>query len=480
MERVLSRGVGAPRGAAAAGLALAGALTGATVALTELNALYLCAALLGCAFILLDFRVGVVLLIVLMPLSRSHVFPHAMFGITGLNPVNLLLAATLGACLLQGLGGAGLRDLVPRPLLWLYLAPLVAAAALGLRHVDEIVQGFPLYGLIQFDDAAGYLRDLLVKPLLLVVFALLVAAAAARSARPEAFLVPACLSIWMMGALALGFVLLSGAGLGELASSGARAFLSPLGLHANELGRLYVSAYALLLFAAAEAREDGVPRPLLLASLALVVISLMLTFSRSAFLGFMVVNVLFLAWRRSGRALLIGALLATAAPLLVPEAIFERVGAGFGQGANTVAAGRIEGLWLPLLPEVLASPLYGSGLGSILWSGAMHSAQAGAPGIIGATHPHNAYLETLLDMGLVGLALLGAYYLHAWRGLRALAGDASLSPLMRGFYQGAAAGLAALLVIAVTGSSLAPRAEQVYLWLAIGLMYGVRARRGPA
>jgi O-antigen ligase len=475
VQRVLSRAAGAPP-AAAWGLLAAGALAGAAVALAGVNALILCAALLGCAFILLDFRVGVVLLVVLMPLSRSHLFPHAMFGITGLNPVNLLLAGTLGACLLQNLGAGKLRGFLPRPLVWLYLAPLIAAAALGVRHVEDIVPGFYLYGLIQFHDAAGYLRDMLFKPLLLVVFALLVAAAAARSAQPAAFLVPACLSVWVMAALVLGFVALSGAGLGQLAASGARGFLSPLGIHANDLGRLYVSAYALLLFTWAAA-GPGAPRALLAASIGLVVIALVLTFSRGALLGFMVVNVLFLAWRRSGKVLLVGALLALAAPLLVPDAVFERLGTGFGEGANAVSAGRIDGLWLPLLPEFLRSPLFGHGRASILWSDVMHLAETGEAGVIGTTHPHNAYLETLLDMGLAGLALLGAYYLHVWRGFRALGAEPALEPRLAGFFQGAAVALVALLAVAVFASSLAPRAEQAYLWLAIGLMYGVRARR---
>src|SRR6266496_4943691 len=68
-----------------AGIALLGAFWGSVIAVAGLNALYLCVALIGCAFILLDFRVGVVLLILLMPISNSDVFPHAMFGITGLN-----------------------------------------------------------------------------------------------------------------------------------------------------------------------------------------------------------------------------------------------------------------------------------------------------------------------------------------------------------------------------------------------------------
>lgn len=472
MQRVLSRAAGAPP-AAAWGLAAAGLAAGAAVALAGANALVLCAALLGCAFILLDFRVGVVLLIVLMPLSRSAVFPHAMFGITGLNPVNLLLAGTLGACVLQNLGAGKLRGFVPRPLLWLYLAPLAAAAALGVRHVEDIVPGFYQYGLIQFHDVAGYLRDLFFKPLLLVVFALLVAAAARRSARPEALLLPACLSVWVMAALVLGFVALSGAGLGELSGAGARAFLSPLGIHANDLGRLYVSAYAMLLFAWA-ASAPGAPRALLLATLGLTVVALVLTFSRGALLGFMVVNVLFLAWRRSGRLLLAGALAALAAPLLVPDAVFERLGMGFGEGANAVSAGRLDGLWLPLLPVVLESPVFGHGLASILWSEPMQVAAVDPTRVIGATHPHNAYLEALLDVGLLGLALLLAYFAHVYRGLRALGADAALDARLAGFFQGAAAGLAALLAVAFFDSSLAPRAEQAYLWLAIGLMYGVR------
>lgn len=475
MQRVLSRAAGAPP-AAAWGLAAAGVFAGLAVALADFNALYLLAAALGCAFILLDFRVGVVLLVVLMPLSRSHMFPHAMFGITGLNPVNLLLAGTLGACVLQNLGAGKLRGFLPRPLVWLYLAPLIAAAALGVRHVEDIVPGFYQYGLILFHDTAGYLRDMLFKPLLLVVFALLVAAAAARSAQPAAFLVPACLSVWVMAALVLGFVALSGAGLGQLSASGARSFLSPLGIHANDLGRLYVSAYALLLFTWAAA-APGALRALLGASIGLVVVSLVLTFSRGALLGFMVVNVLFLAWRRSGKVLLLGALAALAAPLLVPDAVFERLGTGFGEGANAVSAGRIEGLWLPLLPEFLRSPLFGHGLASILWSEPMHVAAVDPTRVIGATHPHNAYLEALLDVGVLGLALLLAYYLHVYRSLRALGADAALEPRLAGFFQGAAAGLAGLLAVAVFDSSLAPRAEQVYLWFAIGLMYGVRARR---
>src|SRR5688572_18871877 len=271
-----------------AGIALLGLFWGAVVAIGGLNALLLCVSLVGCAFIVTDFRIGVVLLIVLLPISRSAVFPHAMLGITGLNPFNLLLAGTLGSYLLHALFDGSIRRFMPRPLLWLYIVPIVVAGALGSRHVGEIAPGFFMYELLDFHDTGGYIREFVAKPLLMVVSALLVAAAVSKSEKPEKFLIPTVASIWMMGAIVIVYVCLGGVGLGELASSTSREFLSVLGMHANELGRLYAVAYALLLFTWAESRERAL-RMMLLASMGLVVVALILTFSRGAFFGFIVI-----------------------------------------------------------------------------------------------------------------------------------------------------------------------------------------------
>jgi O-antigen ligase len=94
-----------------------------------------------------------------------------------------------------------------------------------------------------------------------------------------------------------------------------------------------------------------------------------------------------------------------------------------------------------------------------------------------ASHPHNAYLEALLDMGIVGLALLMAYYVHVWKGFRTLGSNAWLNGELRGLFQGATAALVAFFATCLVGSSLTPQAEAAYLWIAIGLMYGLRGRR---
>ncbi len=461
------------------GIALLGALFGVGVAAGGMTAFYLCGVLLACAFILADFRCGVVLLILLMPLSGSTtLFPHEMFGIVGLNPLNLLLAGTFCSWLLHAFADGSLRTLLPRPLLLLYIVPIVVAGAIGTQHIREIAPTLLVVDQgINFPNAASYLRDLMLKPLLMVVFALLVAAAVAKSARPARFLLPAVVSMCAMAAIVPVYVAQSGIGLQALAGSDERQFLSALGLHANDLGRLYAIAYALLLFTWAEARDLPL-RWVLLAGAAATAVALVLTFSRGAFVELAVVSALYVLWRRSFRTAVFAAVVCVAALLLAPSAVYERLATGEGAGLNAISAGRVDGLWLPLLPEVVRHPLFGNGISSILWSEAMR--RGAGQGVIPATHPHNAYLEALLDMGVIGTLLLCAYFVHVFRGLRELSKHPGLEPALRGFFQGAAAGLIGMLVSDFTDSSLAPRPEQAFLWLAIGMMYGECARRARA
>lgn len=463
---------------AVAALIALGVSGGMALAYGELQALYVCLAVLGALAVLFDFRIGVVLLMVMLPISGSSLFPHSLYGMTGLNPLNLVLIATLGAWLLKAIPEKGVSRLVPRPLFWLYLAPIVLAGVLGSQSIDYIKPTFFHSGALNFHDELGYLRDMAVRPLFMPLIALLVGASLARSAKPEGFIVPIVIAVWAMSLLAIGYVLDSGVRIGTLASAGSRHFLSGLGMHANDLGRLYAFAYALLLFTWVETKDPWL-RMWLLASMAVVTAALALTFSRGAFFGFMVVNALFILWRFNLRSIGLLAIAGTAALVLVPGVvgvIMDRVTMGFGSGDwNTISAGRIDGIWVPLLPEVARSPIYGSGLGSTMWAEANHAGT-----MLSVGHPHNAYLEALLDMGFVGLVLLLAYFAHVWRRLRQLGSSAYLSPSMRGFFQGAAAALIAFLVTGVAGSSLTPRPEHAFLWLAIGMMYGQLARRPAA
>ena len=460
-------------------IGLLGALWGIAVAAGGLTSFYLCATLIACSLIVVDFRIGVVLLILLMPISGSStLFPHEMFGVVGLNPLNLLLAGTLFSCLLHAAAERSLPQFLPQPLLWLYIVPIVIAGAIGSRHIHEIAPALLiLFQELDFANAAAYLREWVAKPLLMVVFALLAGAAVAKSARPEKWLIPVIISMCVMAALVPVYVARSGMSLNQLASSEAREFLSPLGLHANELGRLYASAVALALFTWSDSGSRGLRLALLLA-LGLSLVALVLTFSRGGFVAMAVATVLYLLRRFSARTLIITCVAVGGVLLFAPHAIYERLSAGQGQGIDAISAGRVNGLWLPLLPEVLHHPLIGNGIGAMLWSDTMRRGAGSMT--LAVTHPHNAFLQAALDMGLTGLVLLCAYFAHAWRGLRARANDPDIPAGLRGFFQGAAAGLVGMLISDFTDSSLTPRPEQAFLWLAIGMMYGYRGRQSGA
>ena len=447
-----------------------GAACGTMLAHGEVDAFYVSMSLVVGIAVLADFRIGAVLLIMLLPMGATHLLPHGLMGVPGLNPVNVLVLATLVSALMH----RQLAGFLPRPVLFLYMLPILFAGLLGMRHVDEIVPFFFDGDAINFTDAGGYFREMAVRPLLIVVVALLLGVAASKAQKPERFITAIIASVWVMALIELGFIAVSGIRLGLLASPSSRAFFDELGLHANALGRLFAVAYGILLFVWWEAKDQKLKTALFF-TLGICALSVVLTFSRGGFLGFFLVNALFLVWKFNARTIGLALIVAAFVTILAPEYVWTRITFGFDDGANAVSADRIDGIWNPLLPEIWNSIVVGNGLGSIMWSKPM---QYGIMLPVG--HPHNAYLEAVLDMGVVGLALLLAFYVHVWRNFRALGSNPYLSPEMRGLFQGATAALIAFFVTGMTGSSLRPGPEFCYLWLAIGLMYGMLARRAAA
>ena len=462
---------GAPGLAAAiVGLGLFGILCGIGIAIGELQALIASLTVLAFVAVLVDYRIGAVLLIVMQPVEGSHLFPHSVFGLTGLNPLNLVLAATLISYLLRGYE---VKRFLPKPLLLLFLLPIVIAGLIGMRHVHEIHPVFYEEEVLHYSDAMGYLRDALVKPLFVVIGALLIGTAVARAKRVENFLLPIIAAVWLMSLMAIGYVIEAGVSLGELALTSSRHFFSALGMHANDLGRLYAVAYALLLFTWGETKDLRL-KTVLVFTMGILTIALVLTFSRGAMMGWVLVNALFLVWKFNARTIGIGLLAAGAALLIMPGAVVSRMSLGLigGGDVNEFSAGRMDEIWMPLLPELFKSPIWGSGLDSTMWAKALWSEQ-----MLPVTHPHNAYFQAILDMGLVGLGLLLAFYWHVYRCARDLGSNAYLSPTMRGFYQGTVAGLMCFIVTGIAGSSLRPTPEFAFLWIAIGMMYGQLGRR---
>lgn len=452
------------------GLVLLGAFWGAFVGVAGLAAAAICISVFACIFTMRDFRVGVGIMILIMPISTSHLFPHAMFGITGLQPMNLLMAATMVSLFMRSLADGGWTHFLPRSVFFMYVAPLTMGALIGMFHVHEIPKIFYDLDLVVYKTPGAYVRDMLLKPLTFLVYALLVAAAVERSERPEKFIIPAIVSTVVMALVAIVFVAMSGMSLSQLAGTYARHTFSAIGMHANDLGRLYATAYALLLFVWDRTDRMGLKTALVIA-MGLVAIGLVLTFSRGALFGFILVNLIFLVSRLQLKRLILAALLLPVLIWLAPGALWSRVTVGVDTGASELTAGRTNEIWAPLIPELFKSPFWGEGLASILWSDAMLEGR-----LPFVAHPHNAFLEAYMDMGVIGLTLLMLFWTWAWWRLWRLRRESRVSPELQGFFEGGAAGIVSFIAAGFAGGSLSPVASQVFMWLAVGVMLGVRYR----
>ncbi len=435
-----------------------------------LSAALVCAAAIVCVFTVRDFRVGVMMMILIMPISASYIFPRSMFGLTGLNPLNVLLVGTFASYLMVAAPDGSLRRFMPWMVL-VYVAPMAYAAVNGMKNVPLIPPDFYLENMLDFNNAFGYVRDEFLKPLIMVAYALMIAAAYARSRDPDKFITPAIISMWIMAGLAIVFFLNAGVKFGQLAGEFARSFFSPLGMHANDLGRLYATAMAILLFTWDRARRPML-KTMLFLTMGVVGIALMLTFSRAAITSCVLIGLFYVVSRRNKKTLLMLAFAIPFVLIFTPGAIWYRLEMGADEGAAGMSAGRVSDIWTPLIPQIFDKPFFGHGLQSVLWAPAMRLGE-----MMQVTHPHSAYIGAIMDTGVIGALMILAFWFTCWKGFRQMAKDPLLPPHEQGFFEGAAAALIAFVVAGFVGSSFLPVPEQSFLWLAVGLMFGVKIRR---
>lgn len=424
-------------------------------------------ALVG-MMVLWNYRTGAILAAMMLPFSATYIFPRGMFGITGLNPLNVVLVSTVFSFFLAWLLRRRENEVpIFPPLLWLFILPISLAALHGTLFVHMIPPSYMPD--IEFNTVGGYLLNSFLKPMIILAVAMLVAIMARNSRRPELLLAPLFLSAAVLEMVVVGYVAVSGVSLDALSGNSldSRTFLSWVGIHANEQGLLFNMALALALFTFSAIRW-GVTRILLAAFIGLSTVAVALTFSRGGFLGYLLIMSYFFLSRRKVRLLLTALMLVSVVALFLPEAIIQRATTGFaGEDVHDIGGGRIDEIWTPLAPTIIESPLFGHGLDSTLWATPVRDGSMRPVG-----HPHNAYLRLVLDLGIVGTIVIAFFYRRLWRLFRHLKENAE-QPLWRGFFEGALVCIMVLMVQGITDDSFTPKFSQTYMWLAVGLAIGL-------
>jgi len=428
---------------------------------------------------LLDFRIAVFALMLMFPLTTTYFFPRKLLGISGLNPFNVLFLLALASFVLMRLFARreGRFALPQARLFWPLVVALVAGTIIGSRSIQLIPAFYYSKGAEIFSTKAEYVRDVLLKPLITLSFVYLIGAAVARSRRMVPWAWATLAGGSMLALLVLGFVVVARVPIGALSESSARSFLSPTGLHANEIGVALVPLYAVALFmlpALATVRS----RLAALAFAALALLAIGLTFSRAAFLAALLVSVVFAIKRRRAIWIIVGLAVVAAAVLLAPDPIKERVARGFdtasiggrNSAADPLTAGRVGGIWKPLWPDIRGHALFGNGIHSTMWSSAARS------GLIYVVHPHNAYIQLVMDYGVVFGAFVVVFLWRVWRLWRRLARAPAVPATLRGFFDGISVAFIAFLGQGLSGTSLVFQLDHAVYLCALGVALGVAAR----
>lgn len=435
------------------------------------------AALLPLVFVLLMalpmqiYRYAIFIPVFLIPLGSTTLIPREMFGVTGINPLNMSLLLSIVALCLIWLVQPWKVSYPKWPgYFWVYVFMMALGALHGAMHVDEIPEYFRALGVIKFNTIGGYLQDTFLKQMLILVTAFLFSIAVRNALQPTYCLAPLFASTLVLPIAAISIVYLSGDSLSNLASSDSRGFLSVLGMHANELGLLFNMMFALSIFCFFNV--SGASRKLILGLICVILTgAIALTFSRGAYLGFLAVVMYLLLSKGQFRITVFAMALGFAVVMLIPDAVIERASSGLAQGdADDISAGRVSGIWRPLLGDILSSPIIGHGRNAILWTEAAQDQS-----ILPVGHPHSAYIAAVLDYGLLGAVIIFSFYLHMWHVFKTMA-EISIEPIWRGFFRGSMACILLLLVQGVTDDSFTPSSTQPFLWLAYGVAMGLISR----
>jgi O-antigen ligase len=433
-----------------------------------------------------DWYVSLCGLIVLMAVIEHPDMPKSLLGIQGLNPWNLLLLVVVAAWI-AGRRRERLRWDMPGPINFLLLAylgvVLVGFARMmadrtnllettGTLISEDLINTvkWVIPGLLLFDGARSRRRLVLGLASICAVYALL----ALQVIR------------WMPPS-----VITSGE---ELAGRSLKILLNEVGYHRVNLSVMLAGGTWAIVAARGLART-GTRRAAILFTALAVSYAQALTGGRAGYATWVAVGVVLGLVRWRGYLLALPVVIA-AVLALVPAAR-DRMLQGFtaetrdtsvylsreeeernpdAAAEYTITAGRTL-IWPYVIRKIVDSPIVGYGREAMQ--------RTGLSGFLrrelgeSFPHPHNAYLESLLDNGVIGFVPTMAFYATVlWMSFSLFRDSRSQIFVATG---GACLALVLALLFGAVGSqTFYPREGAVGIWAAIGLMLRTSVERWRA
>ena len=431
-----------------------------------------------------DWYKSLCALIVFMAVVSYSSMPRAMFGIAGVSPFNFLFANILlsfaSSYRREGLSW-GLPPKV-NLLLAAYLAVvLLAVVRFGLSDVDLS----PAYAFINSvpPPTSEVFIDYFVNGIKWVLPAILLYVGCNSRSRLQLGVLAILLMYFMLAVLVIRWMPLSLLADGDAMQSRAiRVLDRELGYYRTNLSVMFAGAFWVFVFA-----KNYFPKKysiVFTGASAIVLLAMFLTGGRGGYMAW-AIFALFVAFVRYRRYLILAPTIVMLVFALVPSVQDRVIGGDEDVSTSTaftsdqdaelasVSAGRTE-TWPRVVEEIIESPIVGYGFNGIVISGVTLSLIDDFDYTF--FHPHNAYLQILVDNGLLGsmpiLILFFVIVTQAW----ALFMDSSKSDYVL------AGGIALAMVLTFlaagfTGQSFYPEERSVGLWCAVALMARVAVQR---
>lgn len=385
----------------------------------------------------------IALLVVLTPFSVASFMPREVLGVTGLNVFNILWLANF---VLVVLGIVVSRKRTDS--LIYFSGPVVlflAAYLISILWAIVDIESYPHTGRVGVTLKSLLIEDL-AKPMQLVIAGWMVYIYC-RYTKNKSLIEASILTAAIGWGVMITFYFTQGGGDIYIARD---SVTDSTAMHANSMAAL---AVYFLTFSMAIKPKSKFLICLRYLAIACSMLGIVFTFSRIAYLTTVVIFILLL-YRLSNKEKVMALFTGVVIVLVFSVHIIERLSYRLDSGdLNQVSAGRIDKLWLPLLTEVQKRPLAGNGRYAILKSEAYKYKTWGR---ISIDSPHSAYIEILIDMGLIGSGLL-LYVLYTFY----VCGKQVESGLQ---YL-----VVAMLCLSLTGHSFYPYLANYLIWIVYGI-----------
>jgi len=239
-------------------------------------------------------------------------------------------------------------------------------------------------------------------------------------------------------------------------------YANNLGAHRNQLATYYILGFPIVLSYFFRRRNA-------LSVIAIVLSLLAATFlySRTAYFNIPLGVLGYLAISKRMKLWPIAILLFILFISVISVSVKERALTGTRSGdIDALSAGRTGGIWTPLIDEYLHNPsklLWGAGRYGILVS---QSKKNGGE-LEGIEHPHNMYLEQLIDNGILGAALMiGIHLLIIGSYIHKLINTMTSFDEYR---YGVLLSMLMYFLAGLTGRSLFPVYDNSFLWIIMAI-----------